>query len=89
MPLVVHDTPAVRLQLRDLFRGAQWLCRFTNSGVGVPSSAAVLAGQRSWRCRQVRRAAAESPALPVGHWLSRGTFEHAAGRCPVGVDLCW
>ena len=25
----VHDTPAVRLQLRDLFRGAQWLCRFT------------------------------------------------------------
>ena len=25
----VHDTPAVRLQVRDLFRGAQWLCRFT------------------------------------------------------------
>ena len=25
----VHDSPAVRLQLRDLFRGAQWLCRFT------------------------------------------------------------
>ena len=25
----VHDTPEVRLQLRDLFRGAQWLCRFT------------------------------------------------------------
>ena len=26
---MVHDTPAVRLQLRELFRGAQWLCRFT------------------------------------------------------------
>ena len=25
----MHDTPVVRLQLRDLFRGAQWLCRFT------------------------------------------------------------
>ena len=56
---------------------------------GVPASAAVLAGQRSERCRRAWRAPAESSALPVEHWLSRGTFEHAAGRCPVGFDLCW
>ena len=55
----------------------------------VPSSAAVLAGQRSQCCRWACRAPAESSALPVEHWLSRGTFEHAAGRCAVRVDLHW
>ena len=29
LPEGVQDTQPVRAQLRDLFRAAQWLCRFT------------------------------------------------------------
>ena len=91
----VQDTPAVRLQLRDLFRGPSGFADSLTVKNDYRQTlelapAAAFAGQWGERCRRAWRVAEEvCLALPVEHWLSRGTFEHAAGCCPVGIDLCW
>jgi len=82
LPELLADSKELRTTLRDMFRNAQWICRFTFKerspailGIGVSRHSSLPAASAGCRADDSTGRPVESASLPLEQWLPSGAVE--------------